>query len=513
LPVAPVCGWAKACSLMGRLADNGSPDEQETGNPSVAKQPKRRGHMFLVDVPTFAEVCSLGDVDAAAAYLILAAGTGGDNRTSTWSREAVNQRTALNWRKADAAMSKLEQHGFIRWLTAKGVRKPRIDLTPVETRKAMQKHVAALADRIMHGEQPSTPTEKGAATIGRDLGWLACDADGVWSFIPDRPIVKAYLPMSVVGDTFGMPAGGTTIVDRIRKARDPMALQLLVDLYALQDLAEHGGVNRYWLEEQFTRGETSAATGSIVVWTFKRSRYSARVGHETSPFHHHWRSPTAQEKADNPNVNGAHDFYERLHILEDAGAVEWVYYLAEEATDNGASPIYPVGVKRNGMMVWTELESAIGSYAIRAACAIGSYPGQAVEWESRAPAHFILPAERLARKAALVGVPRLRHRARTTNTARWRKELVEGAAELVQMFRGLIAEKAPELLADADRRFADFNVEFNASSTLVQRDINDTSWSGNHIPSANAEAGFRPRDVDNWLDGVPGQNTATGERF
>ncbi len=75
--------------------------------PAKSRKPKQRGQFFIVDVPTFVAVCDLGDVDAAAAYLILAAGTGPDNRTTTWSREAINQRTGLNWRKADAAITKL----------------------------------------------------------------------------------------------------------------------------------------------------------------------------------------------------------------------------------------------------------------------------------------------------------------------------------------------------------------------------------------------------------------------
>ncbi len=100
------------------------------------KKAKDRGNFFLVDIPTFAKVCDLADPDIAAAYLILAAGTGADNRTSTWSREAVNQRTALNWRKADASIAKLEQQGLVRWIK-KGAR-PRLDLPPVETRKPMK---------------------------------------------------------------------------------------------------------------------------------------------------------------------------------------------------------------------------------------------------------------------------------------------------------------------------------------------------------------------------------------
>lgn len=482
---------------MGRLTGKSAPVAQSDPGQEAgtAKHPKRRGHLFLVDVPTFAKVCDLGDVDAAASYLILAAGTGGDNRTSTWSREAINQRTALNWRKADAAMVKLEQAGLIRWLTAKGVRKPRIDLPPVETRKPMPKNVAALAERIMHGDQPHTTTDKAAATVGRDLGWFACDDAGMWSFIAERPMAKAYLPMELVGNAFGVASDESPIVDRIRKARDPKALQLLVELYALQDLAEHGGVNRYWLKAQFTRGETQAATGSIKVWTFTEGSLSARV--KAGPLSHHWRKPTAQEEAE--GLNGARDFYARISILEDAGALEWVYHLAEDETES-ATTIYPVGVCRHGKMVWTELESIIGGYAIRAAFAIGGYAASQVsEWEDRAPGSFILPADRMARKVALVGVPRLRHRARTTNAARWQKELIETATAQKDVFRGIIAEKAPAMLAEADRRFADFNVDFNDASTVVQRDINDTLQSAMHIS---------PSD-----EGAPENRFLAGERF
>ena len=309
---------------------------QPQDTPSIAdkavKQPKKRGHLFLIDLPTFAKVCSLGDPDAAAAYLILAAGTGADNRTSTWSREAINQRTALNWRKADAAMAKLEQNGLICWKSGKGTRKPRIDLPPVETRPAMQKHVAALYDRVNHGHQPNTPNEKSAATLGVGDGWFRRDEFGMVSIIPNRPLVKAYLPMELVGDTFGSAGGSTTtVIDRIRMSRDPMALRLLVDLYALQDLAEHGGVDDYYLWTAFDR-EKGCATGSLQVWKFTRSTETCRI--QSGPLTHHWRDPTPEEKK--AGKNGAMDFFERVAILRDAGALEWVHYLTED--DGGNAP-------------------------------------------------------------------------------------------------------------------------------------------------------------------------------
>lgn len=440
--------------------------------------------MFLVDVPTYAAVCDLEDPDAAAVYLILAAGTGADNRTSTWSREAVNKRTALNWRKARGSIDKLEQHGFARWINGKGTRKPRIDLPPLETRKPMQKHVAALADRLMHGEQPITIADKGAATIGKDQGWLAQDGDGAWRFVAKRPMVKAYLPMSLVGDEKGKPIAGSTIVERIRMSRDHMAFRLLVDFYALQDLAEHGGVSRQSFYQQFQR-EKAGSTSDFQIWRFDSKQMYVRLG---CGLDHHKRKPDEKELAAGwKSDNNAAGFFAAVAILEDAGALEWVYYLAEDDQSN-STHVYPVAVERHGKVVWSEIESVVGGFAIRAACALsktmigGSMP-DAKECELNMPAKLLLPADRLARQAALVGVPRLRHRAKTSNTARWRKELVDDATSVIAMFRGIINEHAPELLADADRRLADFNDVSTKTSTLVQCDINDSSWSGKHDSS------------------------------
>lgn len=457
--------------------------EETTGAAKV----KSRGNMFLVDLPTYAAVCDLGDPDVAAVYLILAAGTGADNRTSTWSREAVNKRTGLNWRKADACIAKLEEKGFVRWLSGKGTRKPRIDLPMLETRPRMQKHVADLADRIMHGEQPSTVKDKGAATIGKDQGWLAQDKDGTWHFVPVRPMVKAYLPNALVGDETGKATGESTIVDRIRLSRDPMAFRLLVDLYALQNLAEHGGVNRNAYYKRFDR-EAVHATGKFQIWRFHNK---TRFVHWGGGLRHHARKPTEQEIADGWADNNAAGFFGAADILEDSGALEWVYYLAED-DQSDSTRVYPVAVERHGKVCWSELESIVGGYATRAACALSD--NHAGTWEDDMPREFLLPAERLARKAALVGVPRLRCRAKTTNAARWRKELVEDATGVIQMFRGIIAEHAPTMLVEADRRFADFNDISTETSTFVQRDINVPSWSGK-----NEDCALRAAVGDDWV--------------
>ncbi|EZP66104.1 hypothetical protein BV97_05775 [Novosphingobium resinovorum] len=102
---------------------------------------KRRGNFFAVDLETYRAVCALQDPDVAASYLILAAGTGADNRTSTWSREAINERTSLNWRKARDCVDKLIEAGFASWIR-RGAR-PRLDLAPVVNGGAKVGHSAA----------------------------------------------------------------------------------------------------------------------------------------------------------------------------------------------------------------------------------------------------------------------------------------------------------------------------------------------------------------------------------
>lgn len=415
-----------------------------------SREPKQRGQFFIVDVPTFVAVCKLGDVDAAAAYLILAAGTGPDNRTTTWSREAINQRTGLNWRKADTAIAQLVKGGFVQWLTPSGAPRPRLALPLLETRQPLPPRLKKLAERLVNGEDLKSAQDLQDANLGAKLGWFE-QIEGWWFLRSERPMVKAYLPKSLAGDETGKAMAGRSTIDNIRKARDPMALQLMVELYAKQDLAEYGGVDRQALRTRFKRVK-ALATGRYQIWRFGESRQW--VTFEEGLSHH---APERTEAEWRAGKYDGRDFFRRVEILEDAGALEWVYYLAED--DSGTSThIYPVAVVRHGKIVWNELESIVGSFATRAASALYANAALARKWEDEMPDAFILPAERMLREAALVGVPRLRHRAKTSNAGRWRADLGQVAAEAIAEFKAVIAERVPSLLVDAEQRFADFNV-------------------------------------------------------
>lgn len=449
------------------------------------------GHFFLIDVPTFDAICQLGHPDAAAAYLILAAGTGPDNMTSSWGRDAVAKRTALNWRRADACTTKLEQHGFLRWIE-KSSRKTRLLLPVLETRHPLSPRRAAIVKKIAAGGQPESGAELAAAQEAEGLGWLHVDETGDWRSIATRPMQPAYLPISLIGDEMGRVTSETSIVERVRKARDAMAFHLLIHMYRLQDLAEHGGVDPYALYQMGERGLV-VSTAQFDVLQFANLRSWVRWTDDMLPHRRDTEAP-------------GDDLFKRLAVLEDAGAVEWSLVMAED-DKRDALPIYPAALLRFGKIVPDAPESIVGAYALAAACALAGKPDVLDSWAHAASASFVLPVDRMNRHATLIGIPRLRGRARTRNAQRWTADLHRIAREWIAVFRGIIAEHAVELLEPLDRRFADFNGDFNVdlneSSTLLQRDINDSSQSAMHE--------FRPSDGDDqdfgdwnsdWADAI-----------
>ncbi len=67
-----------------------------------------RGEFFAVDRRAWARVCRLG-MNSAVAYLVLARGTGGDNRTTKWSVNAVERYTGVSRSRAAQAIADLER--------------------------------------------------------------------------------------------------------------------------------------------------------------------------------------------------------------------------------------------------------------------------------------------------------------------------------------------------------------------------------------------------------------------
>ena len=63
-------------------------------NDDVVQLRQGRGGFFAVDRRVWAKVCA-ADLNMAVAYLVLARGTGGDNRTTSWTVNSVEDRTNI----------------------------------------------------------------------------------------------------------------------------------------------------------------------------------------------------------------------------------------------------------------------------------------------------------------------------------------------------------------------------------------------------------------------------------
>lgn len=68
-----------------------------------------RGSFFALDRRIWAELCERG-MNWPVAFLVLACGTGRDNRTTSWSAQALNKYAEIAWNRGKAA---IEDSDFI----------------------------------------------------------------------------------------------------------------------------------------------------------------------------------------------------------------------------------------------------------------------------------------------------------------------------------------------------------------------------------------------------------------
>jgi hypothetical protein len=172
-----------------------------------------QGRFFAIDTRVCECIYELG-INAAVAYLVLACGTGRDNRVTEWSIHAIEKYTGISRARAGAAVEKLISGKIIRRVSG-GNRPP-------------------LYEILSSREKPS---EK-EVTI-----WL-----------PNAFITGA--------------ANETPPIELVRQTQDVMVLRLLLDLYHAQDLVGESGVPRRYVWVQYER-ERLGQRGAYDVWAFR----------------------------------------------------------------------------------------------------------------------------------------------------------------------------------------------------------------------------------------------------
>jgi hypothetical protein len=248
-----------------------------------------RGNFFAIDRRAWHYVCGLGGINPAVAYLVQAWGTGRDNRTTSYSTNAIEKYTPIARSRAKAAVARLVDAGATR-ITKAGSR-PRYYITPA--------HEIAGCRARRHPEPQ-------------------------WIWLPNELVTST----GAVGE---IPP-----VALVHNSGDPMLLRMLVDLYDAQNLVDDAGVSfRKEVWQRYSRVEIGRYAEFIIYGFLFTDEWCKTEGSVGAC---HLRDLTRKEQA--AGEKAGRDFWRRLTRLVALGLVEWVPHLVTNASDE-AEIIHP----------------------------------------------------------------------------------------------------------------------------------------------------------------------------
>lgn len=243
-----------------------------------------RGSFFAIDRRIWSKLCDKG-MNAAAAYLVLACGTGRDNQTTSWSAKALHDYSGITWERAKAAIDALIHDGFVRRAEGYSRSKPRYELLPLST---------------------SDEANDDSNSI-------------IW------------LPNSIVT---GTGKGETPPVHRLRSAGNILAMRQFVELYHYQNLRDDGGISPRIIRTSYERS-CIGEQGIFNVWGFKPTQRQF-----------FWSGPFAAHEA-SANVAGAHPVNASIDLLEKMGLLSFIPHIFENDSPE-AEIHHPYGVGNKG---------------------------------------------------------------------------------------------------------------------------------------------------------------------
>lgn len=261
-----------------------------------------RGEFFAIDRRQWARVCQLG-MNEAVAYLVLACGTGRDNRITSWSSQSLHQYTGIAWTRGKAAIENLIEQGFLSHHEAHTRERPRYEFASFESHEDV----------------------------------ASCNDELIW------------LPNSIIT---GTSEGEMPPVYRLRSRGDIWVLRLFIDLYHSQNLMDDGGISPSILRGEYSRKRVGEQ-GPYVLWGF-------RFKHQRI-----WFSGPFEAHEDRPKPAGSdrNAVWQSLHALQEMGLLFFVPHLYENSSNQGEI-IHPYGIGEKGE---EPMELEIGNAAERAA--------------------------------------------------------------------------------------------------------------------------------------------------
>jgi hypothetical protein len=325
--------------------------------------PGRRGDFFAVDRRAWARACALG-MNAAVAYLVLARGTGADQRTTAWSVHAIETRTGIGRPRAQRALAALAEAALLR-LTRPGAR-PRYHVAPAHEvpgcegfpPPALDAVEQKLYDQLAAGLAwvpnktgrewdyhnlrvlAAALVRKGRAREAGKHRYVAVPYDAEAAVRPDW----TWLPNALVDGADGDLAAP---VELVRQTQSAAALRLLVDLYHAQSLASDGGIHWRSIRQEFTR-HTVGRRGPFVVYGFAPGTVSA-FGDKPLVRAHMTGAMEVAPGSDRPRDRGWDVFWAAWHQLVALGLVAFVAHVVEADAEE-AEVVHPLraGGQRRG---------------------------------------------------------------------------------------------------------------------------------------------------------------------
>lgn len=174
------------------------------------------GNFFAIGADEFSAACDLG-LRSAVSLLVMARGTGKDNSTTSWSAQAIFEKTGIAWRRAKEAIEALVAADIVKVL--KAGKKPRYKI--------------------------SKPKD---------------DAKLIW--LPNELIDGA--------------GGEVPPVTKLRETGELILLQKFIELYGAHDIDNDGGLPRSLAWQTYSR-ETICPIGPFILYGFERKETKARA--------------------------------------------------------------------------------------------------------------------------------------------------------------------------------------------------------------------------------------------
>lgn len=397
------------------------------------------GGFFVIDSRAWERVCAIG-ANAALAYLVLAAFTARDHRTTSASVNSFGTYIGLKRARAEQTMEGLKEAGLVIDI-GEGKRQlvpahqvpgcegaPPPPLKPVE--QMLYDRLLAGERTLRHGRCPrlrhNRPDEVAEQLITK--GWARKLLDGAVEPIVYDPVEAAkpqwiWLPTALVRGV----AGGRPL-QQLHESGDRAAVHLLVRLYAEQDLPSDGGI--HW---------------SAVRWRYRKVKVDERGKHDICVFYnpklelnpHHpafVRSiPYLDDATDDDRL--VQQLIHRIEQLRRLGFLDVVGHVVTAANEDG-EVLHPCSA-RDG----ADKERAVMTAATSAANALIKSDRRFLVYGRFGSDALLLPVDRTMRQAELLDLVRLRYRPHTKSIKAWYAQMLDTCARYEAKYKALRAKQ------------------------------------------------------------------------